>query len=309
MRDVAKLTLTFLTLVAVAALTLARASDERSVYLANTLSQLEHDLNNRLGVFVLDTATGRLFGYRADERFATASAFKVLLAGVVLARAEAGDFALDDTVSIEGVEIQPHSPLIDKLDGSSPVSLAALCQAAVELSDNTATNLLLAKLGGPAGFTAQLRELGDATTRIDRWEIELNTNLPGDDRDTSSPAAMATTLASLLDGSTLTDEHTELLGNWLRGSKTGLSRLRAGLPNDWDVGDKTGTGQNGAVNDVAVIWPPNDAPPVIVAVLMDGGTADFATHNAAHAKIGQAVAAWLAQSEREQQLSHSTGMR
>ena len=296
MQDIRRAVFVTLVLAAIAALTIARASDEKTVSLANTVSRIENALGNRTGVFVLDTRTGRLFGYRADERFATASAFKILLAGMVLRKVESGALSLDKTVPVKGVEIQSHSPLVGKLDEDADVSIAALCQAAVELSDNTATNLLMAELGGPAGLTKEFRAVGDAVTRIDRWEVELNTNLPGDERDTSSPAAMATTLANLLTGDLLQPAHRDMLIGWLRESRTGHQRLRAGLPAAWQPGDKTGSGQNGAINNVAVVWP-DATQPVIIAVLMDGGTADFATHNQAHADIGAAVAAWLGYSE------------
>ncbi|MEM1260787.1 MAG: class A beta-lactamase [Pseudomonadota bacterium] len=295
------------TLATVTALTLARAGDERSVALNQAIAEQETALDNRIGVFVLDTATGRLFGYRADERFATASAFKILLAGAVLARIDAGEFTLDTTVPMAGAEIQPHSPVTGKLDKDAHISVASLCQAAVETSDNTATNMLLDLLGGPAAFTNDLRTLGDSVTRLDRWEMELNTNIPGDPRDTTTPAAMATTLATLLKPGTLGDAHRQQLIVWLRDSVTGKARLRAGLPEEWQVGDKTGTGNNGAVNDVAVAWPTDDAP-LIIVVLMDGGEADIPTHNNAHAGIATAVTQWMTALQSEQQLSNSIGI-
>ncbi|MEM8982375.1 MAG: class A beta-lactamase [Pseudomonadota bacterium] len=301
------LVLVVITLVTVTVLTLARAGDDRSVVLSQAIAAQENALDNRIGAFVLDTSTGRLFGYRADERFAMASAFKILLAGAVLARIDAGDFTLDTTLPMAGVEIQPHSPVTGKLDKEAHISIASLCQAAVETSDNTATNMLLDLLGGPGAFTADMRRLGDAVTRIDRRELALNSNIPGDPRDTSTPAAMATSLAAFLQPGTLSTVHRHQLISWLQGSVTGKARLRAGLPKDWQVGDKTGTGRNGAVNDVAVAWP-SDESPLIVVVLMDGGKADVAAHNAAHAAIGGAVTAWMTQLEGEQQLSDSVGV-
>ncbi len=285
----------------------ARTNSDASVTLAGELAELERELGNRIGVFALDTASGRLFGYRADERFASASTFKALLAGVVLHEAAKGTLSLEDTVTIGDTDIAPHSPLLAKLDGAAPISLATLCQAAVELSDNTATNLLLAKLGGPHGFTALLRELGDRTTRLDRWEPELNENSPGDVRDTTTPAALTTSLAMFLDDTTLVLESRSLLTSWLRQSKTGHARLRAGFPDTWTVGDKTGSGANGAYNDVAVIWP-NRETPIIVSVFMDGGGQDMATHNAAHARIAAAVSMWIDPLEAEQDVGHEIRM-
>ncbi len=272
-----------LAMLAVATLACSRAPDP-----AEDLGRLEAQVGGRIGVWAEDLATGATLAWRADERFAFASTFKPLLVAAVLAEAEAGRIALDDRVALAGIEIQPHSPVVGPRVGGEPPTLAELCAAAVTISDNSATNLLFDRVGGPGGLTAFLRAHGDATTRFDRYEVALNTNLPGDPRDTTSPRALAGSYARAVTGDMLDASARQRLADWLVASRTGLERLRAGLPAHWRVGDKTGSGANGAVNNVAIAWPP-DGGPLVIAVLMSGSDADLATLNAAHADIARLV--------------------
>src|SRR5262245_19881348 len=172
------------------------------------------------------------------------------------------------------------------------MTLAELCEAAVTVSDNTAGNLLLASLGGPAGLTTFTRTLGDSVTRLDRIEPDLNEAAAGDPRDTTSPAAMLADLNALVLGTALSAGSRERLTAWLVGCRTGDKRLRAGLPQGWRVGDKTGTGENGTANDVAVIWPPQRAP-LVLTVYLTGASASAAERDATHAAVARAVAAAL----------------
>jgi beta-lactamase class A len=165
-----------------------------------------------------------------------------------------------------------------------------LCNAAVTVSDNTAANLLLNRIGGPEELTAFLRQCGDKVTRLDRNEPELNTNLPGDERDTTTPRAMAKTMNTILLGDVLSASNRDQLIQWLRDAKTGLGRLRGGLPSDWIAGDKTGTGVNGAANDVAIAWPPGRKP-ILIASYLSGSAASPEDLNAAHVAIARSVAA------------------
>ncbi|MGB5346217.1 MAG: class A beta-lactamase [Woeseia sp.] len=255
---------------------------------ANALNEMEQQINGRIGAFAVDTGSGRQVGHRADERFAMASTFKVLLVAAVLAEVDAGRLSLDDKFTLDDTEIQSYSPIIGELQADEEISLLALCRASVVISDNTASNMLLDLVGGPPGLTRFLRGHGDSTTRLDRYEVELNTNLPDDARDTTTPAAIAASLQRLLlteglaDG--LSDESRTLLQDWLKSSTTGLKRLRAGIPAGWQVGDKTGYGGNGAVNDVAIVWPPG-RPPVVIAVYMSGTAEKVDVLNAVHARI------------------------
>lgn len=256
--------------------------------LADMCARLEAGSGGRLGVGVLDTASGRMIGHRLDERFPMCSTFKVLAAGLVLARVDRKQENLDRRVSYAKSDLVTYSPATEKHveDG---MTIAELCEAAITLSDNTAANLLLASFGGPAGFTAFVRSLGDETTRLDRIETELNQALPGDPRDTTSPRAMAQDLRGLTLGDTLSATSRAQLIAWLRANTTGGTRLRAGVPPGWTVGDKTGTGGRGTANDIAVLWPPQRAP-LIVTVYLTGATVVRDQQNKIIADVGAAVA-------------------
>ena len=245
----------------------------------------------RLGVAVLDTATGRTWGWREDERFPLASTFKMALAGWMLALVDQGKESLAQRVHFEREALVPYSPATEKHAGRTGMTVGELCEAAVTLSDNTAANLLLARHGGPAGYTAFLRSVGDDVTRLDRIEPALNEALPGDPRDTTTPAAMGRTLQRLALGDALSAASRAQLTAWLVVNKTGDRRLRAGVPG-WRVGDKTGTGALGSSNDIGVLWPPGGAAPLVVACYMTGGApAAPAVRDAAIAQVARQAAA------------------
>ena len=242
----------------------------------------------RLGVAAIDTGSGRQLRFDADSRYAMCSVFKLPLAAAVLAEAARGRLSLRTPVHFTAADLLDYAPVVRAHAAEGSLRIGELCAAAVEVSDNSAANLLLPLVGGPAGLTRFLRAAGDAVTRLDRNEPALNTNLPGDSRDTTTPAAMAELVRSLLVGNVLPAEWRDMLANWTRRSTTGRHRLRAGLPAGWTVGDKTGTGPNGAHNDVAVAWRPNAAP-LVIASFQSGGTADEAARNAAHAEVARLV--------------------
>jgi beta-lactamase class A len=168
------------------------------------------------------------------------------------------------------------------------LTLRELAQAAIDVSDNTAANLLLARVGGPAGLTAFFRRFGDATSRLDRDEPMLNMNTLGDPRDTTTPRTMAQLVEAIMTRALSTPSR-ELLKSWLVATKTGTARLRAGLPPQFRVGDKTGTGNRGACNDVAMVWPTSGAPAWIIASYLSDSTASLDEMNAAHAEIARIV--------------------
>ncbi len=261
--------------------------------LAGELAKIERESGGRLGVAVLDTATGARWGNRADERFPMCSTFKLLAAAAILARVDAGRERLDRRVRFDASDVVVYSPITKDRIGEPGMSLAELCEAALTVSDNTAGNLLLASLGGPDGLTAYARSLGDATTRLDRIEPDLNEARPGDPRDTTSPMAMLSNLHALVLGDALSAASKDQLTKWLLGNKTGDARLRAGLPKDWRVGDKTGSGEAGTANDVGVAWPPGRAPVVITAYLTET-SATGEQRNATLAAVGRAVSAAIA---------------
>ena len=253
------------------------------------LAELEKKSGGRLGVAILDTATGASTGHRADERFPMCSTHKFLSAAAILARVDRHKEDLASVVHITQQDLVGYSPVTQTRVGGAGITVHELCEAAVTLSDNTAANLLLASLGGPAGWTAYVRTLGDQVTRLDRNEPTLNESLPGDPRDTTSPNAIAADLRKLVLGDALSPASRDLLTTWLVQCKTGGQRLRAGVPADWKEGDKTGTGQRGTSNDVAIFWPPQ-RPPILVAAFLTGSTLDDAPREGILAAVGKIVA-------------------
>jgi len=231
---------------------------------------IEQGIGVRLGVAALDTETGRVVSHREAELFPMCSTFKFLLAACVLNRADSGAEQLTRFISYTVKDLLSYAPVTRAHVKDGALSVGELCAAAVEVSDNTAANLLLAQVGGPAGVTKFIRSLGNQVTRLDRTEPELNSALPGDVRDTTSPAAMVDSMKILLTGSALSPASRERLIGWMQKCETGERRLRAGIPKSWRAGDKTGTGENGAVGDIGIFWPPKKAPVLIAAYVIEG---------------------------------------
>jgi beta-lactamase class A len=253
------------------------------------LAALERRHGGRLGVAILDTGDGRRFGHRADERFLMCSTHKVLTVGAVLARVDRGAERLDRRVVFGRDAVLSWAPLTSRRVGAPGMSVAELCQAAITVSDNTADNLLLASLGGPAAVTAFARRLGDPLTRLDRTEPGLNVGSPGDLRDTTTPDAMLGDLHALLLGDALSAASRGRLAAWMRATGTGLDKLRAGVPTGWQAGDKTGSGAHGETNDIAIFWPPQRKPLLVTAYLA-GSSADAAGRSAVLAAAGRIAA-------------------
>ncbi|RXH05489.1 class A beta-lactamase [Bradyrhizobium vignae] len=265
------------------------AASGETAALIEAIKQLELKSGGRLGVSVLDTATGVPIHYRGDERFPMCSTFKVLAAAAILKDAGSRPERLERRVRIEQADIVENSPITREHVGGEGMTLRELCDAAITRSDNTAGNALLKNIGGPAGLTNFARSLGDILTRLDRTETELNEAAPGDPRDTTTPNAMAANFRRLLLGDVLLPEGRDQLGKWLIANKTGDTRLRAGLPQSWRVGDKTGAGEHGTTNDVAIVWPPEHSP-LIIAVYLTGASLDSGGRNDVIASVGRAVA-------------------
>ena len=228
--------------------------------LRRSFKDIESRAGGRLGVFLLDTGSGQQVGWRQDERFPMCSTFKVLLAAAVLKEADAGRLSLDRRLPIRKQDLMHNSPVTEKHVGPEGLDLATLCEAIVNVSDNAAANLLLPLIGGPSGLTRFARGIGDARTRLDRNEPTLGSAEPGDPRDTTTPRAMAGNLQRLLLGDVLEPASRDKLTAWMLDNRTGGKRLRAGLPADWRVGDKTGKGGHATTNDIAILWPPGRAP-------------------------------------------------
>ena len=228
------------------------------------LRRLEASFQGRIGAFALDTGTGEAISYRGNERFAMASTFKAIAVAAILDKARRSDPGLlDRRIRWGRGDLMPNSPVTGKyLDTGRTV--AQLCHASITFSDNTASNLLLQQLGGPAGLTRYFHSLGDPISRLDSFEIAMNDWRPGQQRNTTTPAAMGQSLVKVTVGSALAGpDRTRLIG-WLRANTTGDRRIRAGLPVNWTIGDKTGTpGSYGGAHDIAIAWPPSGAPLII----------------------------------------------
>jgi beta-lactamase class A len=238
-------------------------SSTRAAISADEFEELESTYDVRLGVYAVDTGTEQEIEYRADERFGHASTFKALLCGIVLQQNSVDD--LDQVITYTRDDLVAWSPITES-NVDTGMSIGELCEAAVSYSDNTATNLLLDEIGGPSGLQDALRENGDDVIRTDRYETEMSEAVPGDTRDTSTPRSIGTSLRTFVLDDALPEDKRAMLTDWLVENTTGAALIRAGVPEDWVVGDKTGDGGYGTRNDIAVAWPP-DGDPIVMAVL------------------------------------------
>ena len=254
------------------------------------IAEIERKAGGRLGVAVIDSGSSARLAHRGHERFPLCSTFKFLAAAAVLKQVDAGKARLDQPIAYGRADLLDYAPETKKHVAEGHMSLGDLCAAAIQWSDNTAGNLILKQIGGPAGFTHYARLIGDRITRLDRTEPTLNTAIPGDPRDTTTPAAIARTLETVLTKGALSPASARQLEDWMIGDKVGNARLRAGLPKDWRIGDKTGTGANGAANTIAFIRPPH-RPLLFAAVYYwKGHDAPMAELNAPHAEVGRVIA-------------------
>lgn len=262
------------------------------------IAAIEHRIGGRLGVALVSNTGSVMLSHRGEQRFAMCSTFKAALAAALFTAHQRGDVNMFTPIELTKNDLVPYAPLVEqRLKAGEPVSLHELAKAALQVSDNAAANLVLKAIGGPAGFTAFARANGDAVTRLDRIEPELNFVTPGDARDTTSPVAMAQLMQTLFLGGATPDASKQTLQQWLQGSTTGYARIRAGLPVKWPVGDKTGTGPNGsAYNDVAILWPSTsgaELAPVALAVFTDRPTATAKQVDMAIADVARIAVQWL----------------
>ncbi|MDQ2860315.1 MAG: class A beta-lactamase, partial [Pseudomonadota bacterium] len=213
----------------------------------------ERQSGGRVGLYARNIDTGAAIAWRANERFVMCSTFKASLAACVLARVDRGWECLGEPIAYGPADLAEYAPVARANLAKGALSVEAMCQAAVELSDNTCANLLLARIGGPSALTAFWRSIGDGVSRLDHNEPMLNRSPPGDPRDTTTPAAMADTFRRFVFGEVLSDASRARLTGWLIGCRTGDNRLRAGLPKSWTIGDKTGNNGKDAAGDIAVV--------------------------------------------------------
>jgi beta-lactamase class A len=261
------------------------ASDDT---ILETVQAIEVRLGGRVGISIHDTGADQHWAYRSDERFPLSSTFKPFACAAVLSRIESGAERLHRVIEIEEEDLVTYSPVTETRVNTVGMTIAELCEATITLSDNTAGNLILESIGGPNAFTDYMRSIGDETTRLDRWETDLNKGKPGDRRDTTTPRAATASLGLLLLGQTLSDNSREQLTTWMENDKVADALLRSALPENWRIADKTGAGGHGARSIIAVIWPPTSEP-VVVSIYMIENDASFADRNQAIAEIGTAI--------------------
>jgi beta-lactamase class A len=248
----------------------------------------ERDSGGHIGLYAENLRTGAKIVWRADERFVMCSTFKASLAACILARVDRGQDRLAAMIAYGPDDLMDYAPVAKQNLEKGAMSVADMCEAAVELSDNTCANALLARVGGPSALTAFWRSIGDSVSRLDHNEPELNRSPPGDPHDTTTPTAMAGNLRNLILGSVLSPNSRERLTNWMLGCKTGENRLRAGLPKSWRVGDKTGNNGKDAFGDIAVTWSAHGEP-VLICAYTQGGAPTPLQVEAAFAGIGRLV--------------------
>ena len=248
------------------------------------MARVETRMKGRIGVFA--TRGPKAVSHRAGERFAYCSTFKWVLGAAVLKGVDEGRLNLGAMVSYSEKDLLPHSPVTGAHLQEGRLGIGELCAATITTSDNAAANLLEPLVGGTSGLQTFVRSLGDQTMRFDRMEPELNSNLPGDPRDTTTPEAMTRLLQRVMETEALSKASRAQLLIWMKAATTGMARIRAGVPKGWIVGDKTGTGSNGALNDVAVIFPPQ-GDPIYLCVFTDGDRADAKAHDAAIAEAAR----------------------
>lgn len=246
--------------------------------------RVEQRLDMRVGLTVIDTGDGTVTGYRQDERFAMASTFKALACAAALSRGEA---VLAKKTTIRQADLLPHSPVTEKRVGTS-INTRDLCEMTLRTSDNAAANAILKALGGPAEVTGFLRQIGDETTRLDRYEPELNEAKPGDPRDTTTPQAMAETLRRLLLQDALDPQARDKLEEWMAANAVAGGLLRSRLPEGWQIADRSGAGGHGTRGVIALVRPPQGAP-LVIAIYMDGRKHPLKVRDAAIAEIGAAI--------------------
>jgi len=283
-----KVSLTSLLLIATAGCSVSACAAFNQQTLTSQLETLESKSGGRLGLAVIDTADGSKYAWRGNERFPLCSTSKVMAVAAILKKNERDPHLLDKKIHISKSDMVNYNPVTRKhID--SYMSVAELSAAALQYSDNAAMNKLLSYLGGPQQATHFARTIGDKDFRLDRNEPGLNTAIPGDERDTTTPSAMAESLKKVVLGTALKEEQRAKLSDWMKGNTTGSDSIKAGLPDDWIVADKTGSGDYGSTNDIAVIWPKNHAP-VILTTYFTQRDKDAATRKDVLASAAKLVA-------------------
>lgn len=256
--------------------------------LLHLIRSTESALNARVGVTVNVLDSDLNWEYGGNDRFPMSSTFKTIACAALLFRVDSGQEQLNRLIEFTEEDLVSYSPVTESKAGAPGMTLAELCEATITVSDNTAGNLILKAIGGPEALTQFTRSLGDEFTQLNRWETELNEAVPGDLRDTTTPNAMAGLLTKLIFGDKLSMESRTQLETWLKNNQVGDALLRAGIPDNWEIGDKTGAGGYGSRSIAAVMWPPGSNP-IITTIYITETDASFDDRNAAIAELGKAI--------------------
>ncbi len=254
--------------------------------LAASVSQIEEGLKGRVGIALVDTGTGKVWFHRANEKFLMNSTVKTPVCGAVLARSDAGELSLSEQLPVRESDLLSYAPVTKEHAGGT-MTIADLCLAALDWSDNTAANLLISRLGGPDEVTNFFRSIGDTVSRLDRYEPELNAFAPDSPLDTTTPAAMAETLRALLVGNALSVSSRNLLAEWMSHGNVTSTLLRNKAPATWAFSDKSGAGSH-TRNIIALVTPEGRAP-WVAAIYISDTDADFAARNTALKELSAAV--------------------
>ncbi|MER2515064.1 MAG: class A beta-lactamase [Candidatus Accumulibacter phosphatis] len=256
--------------------------------LINVVQAAENALQARVGMTVFDANTGTTWQYRGDERFPLNSTHKIFSCAALLAKVDGKSLSLDQSVSISKEMLVTYSPITEKSLSPQTMTFGEVCRAAVSYSDNTAANVVFDAIGGTTGFNSYMQSIGDDQTRLDRKEPELNDATPGDERDTTTPNDIVSSLRKILLGNGLSVSSRNVLTQWMLDDQVAGALLRASLPSNWKIADKTGAGGYGSRSIVAVIWPPSKQP-VVVGIYVTQTKASLQASNEAIARIGAAL--------------------
>lgn len=229
--------------------------------LLTKLSNLEKTTDGHLGIAALDTANMTNIQYHANEIFPSGCTSKLIGVAAILKKSMQDKSFLQQRIYFTENDLVTWSP-DTKNHLNDGMTIAELSAAALTKSDNTAMNLLLAKLGGINSMNQFARSIGDMSFRQDNnWPSEAMSGGRNNVKDSTTPNAMLNSLRKIAFGNVLAPSQRELLLQWMKANTTGDKRIRAGVPKDWIVGDKTGTGSYyGTTNDIGIIWPANCAP-------------------------------------------------
>lgn len=237
------------------------AKSDAAINQSQSFEQFETSTHGKIGIYVINTANGERIEYRANERFPMGCTSKIVGVGAVLAKSRDDITLLSKQIKYTKKDLVSWSPITEK-HVNTGMSVSELCEAAIRYSDNAAMNLLVKKIGGLGQINAFAHTLHNATFRQDHgWPEEAYSGGSRNLNDSATPKDMVNTLKQLTFTKVLPQPQQEQLLSWLKNNTTGNARIRAGVPKNWVVGDKTGTGAiYGTTNDLGIIWPPKCAP-------------------------------------------------